>query len=55
MSARKWPFYTMPVGDEKIIPDRKSLLYRVHHYGYMAGKAFMTRRRGGGRLVRRIA
>ena len=56
MSARKWPIYTMTVGDKFVVENPpKSFVAYVHRYGVASGKLFRTVRLPQGRKVTRIA
>lgn len=56
MSARRWPIYTMQVGDWFIAENPPSSLARkVSKYGRETGKRFKTKQKGNVREVRRVA
>jgi hypothetical protein len=57
MSARKWPFYTMAVGDEATMPVglRTSPYEKLIRFKAKTGRVFMTRRRGEVRWIKRLA
>lgn len=56
MSARKWPMYTMAVGESFVHPRRDTRFCKtVSRYALSVGKVFVTRRIDEGRLVRRVA